>query len=44
LQRLAKTDVDVVSCLLDEPTLCELPIEAADAEPVDRLERYVAPM
>jgi hypothetical protein len=41
LQRFAKADVDVVNCLLDEPTLCELPIEAADAEPVDRLERYV---
>ena len=41
LQRFAKADVDVVHCLLDEPALCELPIEAADAEPVDRLERYV---
>src|SRR5262249_37716562 len=41
LQRFAKADVDVVHCLLDKPALCELPIEAADAEPVDRLKRYV---
>ncbi len=41
LQRFAKADVDVVRCLLDEPALCELPIEAADAEPVERLKRYV---
>jgi len=41
LQRFAKADVDVVHCLLDEPALCELPIEAADAEPVDRLQRYL---
>src|SRR6202158_742879 len=41
LQRFAKADVDVVHCLLDEPALCELPIETADAETVDRLERHV---
>src|SRR4029077_5418704 len=41
LQRFAKADMDVVHSLLDKPALCELPIEAADAEPVDRLKRYV---
>src|SRR6202049_3763637 len=41
LQRFAKTDVDVVHGLLGEPALCELPIEAADAEPVERLQRYL---
>jgi hypothetical protein len=41
LQRFAKADMDVVHGLLDMPALCELPIEAAGAEPVDRLNRYV---
>src|SRR5450759_1951668 len=41
LQRFAKADVDVVHCLLAEPAPCKLPIEAADAKPVDHLQRYV---
>src|SRR5258708_5042691 len=41
LPRFAKAGVDVAHCLLAEPAPCKLPIEAADAKPVDHLQRYV---
>src|SRR6202049_3931756 len=41
LQRFAKADVDVVHCLLGEPPLCELPVEAAEAWTSARRRRYV---